>query len=564
MNFVGTEKIKQLVYASNTDKSRLKEINDALELQQNILSMASGVQVVSEALLLANKAKDNTAKSRLSEIASHTPSDSELSEALNIQLKLQAKVGKDTPDPSYVMLPYALRIGLAEMVTRLKAYANNLKLLTPAMNSNLAEYCNALSTDFFLDDLKSIGSNGGIINKIHKALVALKKKELETALERPSQRIIVESKLLQDSRISEFVKQWKTMHAEDIIDKTTGKTASGVFITSGTKKGHLQFQIQVGEANGHSIVIEDDVNTISLRYNDHESGRVLLLQDILQRVGFQASKHGESLTATVNSTPSTYATLAKIIPNMIDLDYVSGFQGASSGVREVAIQGILAGYPVTLRRTTATTNIDTYKQAYEHLTGKKAKKTKASSYAAAQNNALPAGAIDGLYPPGTVVWIEYGEGYEEETPLNPQETLYYDKDYLYIKSLITGSTYTKTPSKVTHVMPPGGVLPKGASAFKLKDGSSAYTVSPAKSKNTKKATVKSSPTASKAVTPISATPGAVGSMDDIVEGEAYIILSGNNAGMTVKVVKKINDNAVLVELPSGKKAGKYWFNLGNK
>ncbi|MDG6989557.1 MAG: hypothetical protein JRN21_09620 [Nitrososphaerota archaeon] len=557
MVFMGTAKLRHVVYTKNIGNNRIKEIDAALELQQNILSFASGAQVISEALFLANKTKDRPAKAKLTEIASHVPSDSELSEALNIQLSLQTKVGKDAPDPSYIMLPTVLRQCLFNLLSSLLSSATHLNVLTQADKAKLNEYRTALESDFFLDDLKDLGSNGGIVNHIHKALVALKKKELVGALEKPSKRIVVEAQLLEDSRVAGFIKQWQTMGAEKILDQTTGVTTSGVLITSGKKKGQLEFQIQVGQASNHSIVIEDDASNISLLYNDHDDGRISLLKEILQRVGFTVSKYSGSLTAVGPSKPATYVTLAKIIPNMVDLDYVNGFQTVSASVKETAIQGILAGYPVTLRRTTGTANIKTYEAAYQQLTGKKAKKTKATAYSPAQEQTEETLGHGGFYPPGTIVWITGGEGYAEETPLNPQETLYYDNDYLYVKSLTTGTQYTKTPSKVTHLVPSGAIVPNGVSKFKLSDGSTAYTRSPKKKVNAKSTVVK--------VAPKSAPPaGAIKSIDDLQEGDKYIILGGGNAGTVVTLVKKLNDNAVLVQLPDGKKTGKYYFNLGYK
>lgn len=565
MTFIGTDKIKKLVYEKGeaSKQARVKLIDGALEIQQNILSLASGIQVISEAIVLAHKVKDETARARLAKIASHTPSDAELSEALNLQLELQAKAGKDAPDPAVIMVPTALRMSLGLMMQQLKSLAGDLKLLADTTESAFDKYCDALSNDFFLDDLKSIGSEGGLINKLHKALVSLKKKELAAVLARPSKRILVEARLLDDSRVAEFLKQWKSMCAEDIIEETTGKVTSGTLISSGPKKGYLEFQTQVGEVGGHSIVITDDTNTITLKYNDECDGRLTLLEEILQRVGFSVKKAAKSLKAEGPSKPATYATLAKIIPNMVDLDYVDGFHDVSAQVREAAIQGILAGYPVTLRRTTGAATIKTYQQAYEQLTGKKVKKGKAAATAQGSTQA-PSGkpTKEGLYPAGTVVWITEGEGYDEETPLNPQKTLYYDDDYLYILSFVTNSQYTKTPSKVTHMMPAGANLPNGATKFKLKNGSWAYTVAPVTKKSSQS---KSSAKSAKAVKPLTTPPtGTVKSIDDILEGSDYVIMGGNNAGETVNVVKKLNDNAVLVQLANGKKTGKYWFNLGYK
>jgi len=355
MDFIGTDKIRQKVSEMSTVQRKRELVERGLNANTQVLLYASAVQVMGKNYALVEKVPVEDRFDllmKLSELKNSELNDQTILNMMSFE-DLVAKYSINEPEV------YKAPRDLVEKM--LKCAEEMVNCLTQLNSENGKEYANELQK------AKSILLNGdenycildkearmylandfaghGLINKMHQELIQLQKKVMEEQMIPLSKRVIVEKDLVENKKIKAFIAGWNKVKAELIIDRTTGKYDAGVIFT---REGRgISGQIQVGDVNQHSIVLKDDGSIIQLQYNEQGSySRAEFVRELFEQIELSSTIIGKTVKASGKSKPKIYYQLAKIIPNIIDLDLNNGYTHDEE-YRKVACRAVLKGYAIS-------------------------------------------------------------------------------------------------------------------------------------------------------------------------------------------------------------------------
>lgn len=362
MSFIGTSKIQYTIQAKKKQPTFKKDaIQRGLDANNRALLCASAAQIMGKNYALLDyvpvKQKFDIIV-ELDNLISSPLNDTTLVKMLDVQGKLE-EFNPNIDFKKYPTPQVYIDKGISETITMYMALVdigvalphNKIK---PKLNEAKQILLSNPSGKLYNLDAKAYSYLGmgfagyGVINDIHQILIKEQKKVLKKQSIVLSKRVIADGALVKDSRVKMFASEWKRIKAENIISRTTGKTDAGVIFTKG--KGRvLNAQIQVGDVNKHSIVLKDDGKVMQVQYN--ETGpiwRAEFAKDLFNAIELNAILVGKTVKATGKSRPENYKFLARIVPNLVDLDLGHGFSYGEH--RKVALKAVLSGYAISTNR----------------------------------------------------------------------------------------------------------------------------------------------------------------------------------------------------------------------